>query len=58
MKSQIEKVLITDESRTDEEMIDFLMNELKLDKDLAKKCLDQRGMALGDPEFQLRFKHD
>jgi len=57
VKEEVEKILSTDEERTNEELLEHFVNELKLAKDVAKKCVAQRGSALTDPsEFKLRLK--
>ena len=57
LKEQVEKILSTDEERTNDELFDYFVNELNLAKDLAKKCILQRGAALSEPsDFKLRLK--
>lgn len=57
IKEQVEKILSTDEERTNEELLEFFVGELRLTKEEAKKCVSQRGDALSNPnEFKLRLK--
>lgn len=55
LKLAVEELLINDESMTDDEMLAHFIEAMGIPKDIAKKCIAQRGKALGDPDFRVKL---